>query len=172
MKVSFMVLRVSHFSMLTALILPETFPFVVTEKRTRRFSQHSTFNWLKSFAWNTYKIRSLLSLSSRQSLRRNNFTCQYCGKSTKNLTIDHIIPRSKGGKHKWDNVVSACISCNHQKAEKSSKQLLRALEKMIRCSEETDSVTKTVNKVMNKCIGIRDMSKNEISNRELVKICY
>ena len=56
---------------------------------------------------------------SRQALfYRDNFTCQYCGKSTKNLTIDHIIPRSKGGKHKWDNVVSACVSCNHQKAEK------------------------------------------------------
>ena len=48
------------------------------------------------------------------------------------------------------------------KAEKASKQLLRALEKMVRCSEDTDSVTKTVNKVMNKCIGIRDMSKNEV----------
>ena len=51
---------------------------------------------------------------SRQALfYRDNFTCQYCGKSTKNLTIDHIIPRSKGGKHTWKNVVSACVSCNH-----------------------------------------------------------
>ena len=48
------------------------------------------------------------------------------------------------------------------KAEKTSRQLLRALEKMVRCSDETDSSTKTVNKIMNKCIGIRDMSKNEI----------
>ena len=48
------------------------------------------------------------------------------------------------------------------KAEKTSKQLLRALQKMVRYSDETDTVTKTVNKVMNKCIGIRDMSKNEV----------
>ena len=48
------------------------------------------------------------------------------------------------------------------KSEKTSKQLLRALQKMVRFSEDSDTVTKTVNRVMNKCIGIRDMSKNEV----------
>jgi 5-methylcytosine-specific restriction endonuclease McrA len=57
---------------------------------------------------------------SRQGLfHRDNFTCQYCGTETKDLTIDHIVPRSKGGKHEWNNVVSACMDCNHHKAEKS-----------------------------------------------------
>ena len=54
---------------------------------------------------------------SRQALfYRDNFTCQYCGVSTKKLTIDHMIPRSRNGKHVWENVVSACADCNHKKA--------------------------------------------------------
>ncbi len=48
---------------------------------------------------------------------RDSFTCQYCGKkfSPKNLTIDHVIPRSRGGKTEWLNVVTSCVSCNLKK---------------------------------------------------------
>ena len=45
---------------------------------------------------------------------RDKFTCQFCG-SNKELTFDHLLPRSKGGKTNWDNVVTACSSCNVQK---------------------------------------------------------
>ena len=45
---------------------------------------------------------------------RDKFSCQYCG-SKKELTFDHLLPRSKGGKTNWDNVVTACSSCNVQK---------------------------------------------------------
>ena len=45
---------------------------------------------------------------------RDKFRCQYCG-SNKELTFDHLLPRSKGGKTNWDNVVTACSSCNVQK---------------------------------------------------------
>ena len=55
-------------------------------------------------------------LSRRAVFYRDGFTCQYCGKTTKELTLDHIIPRSRGGAHIWENVVSACIPCNHRKA--------------------------------------------------------
>ena len=55
-------------------------------------------------------------LSRRAVFYRDSFTCQYCGKQTRTLTLDHIIPRSKGGLHVWTNVVSACIPCNHSKA--------------------------------------------------------
>ena len=47
---------------------------------------------------------------------RDNHTCQYCGTYSKTLTLDHVTPRSKGGQHEWNNVVSACSSCNHKKA--------------------------------------------------------
>ena len=45
---------------------------------------------------------------------RDKFSCQYCG-SNKELTFDHLLPRSKGGKTNWDNVVTACSSCNVKK---------------------------------------------------------
>ncbi len=55
-------------------------------------------------------------LSRRAVFYRDSFTCQYCGKQARTLTLDHIVPRSKGGPHVWTNVVSACIPCNHSKA--------------------------------------------------------
>ena len=45
---------------------------------------------------------------------RDKFSCQYCG-SKNELTFDHLLPRSRGGKTNWDNVVTACSSCNVQK---------------------------------------------------------
>ena len=48
--------------------------------------------------------------------KRDNHTCQYCG-STKKLTIDHVIPRSRGGKDTWENMVIACSSCNTKKGD-------------------------------------------------------
>jgi len=55
-------------------------------------------------------------LSRHSVFYRDSFSCQYCGRQTRTLTLDHIIPRSKGGPHVWTNVVSACIPCNHRKA--------------------------------------------------------
>ena len=62
--------------------------------------------------------RPTICFSRAEIFRRDNFTCQYCGKRTKHLTIDHIIPRSRGGKDTWENVVAACASCNHRKGGK------------------------------------------------------
>ena len=55
-------------------------------------------------------------LSRQAVFHRDGFACQYCGASAKSLTLDHIMPRSRGGRHVWENVVSACTSCNHRKA--------------------------------------------------------
>ena len=49
---------------------------------------------------------------------RDGWTCQYCSKETKKLTLDHVIPSSRGGKSGWDNVVAACGPCNLKKADK------------------------------------------------------
>jgi 5-methylcytosine-specific restriction endonuclease McrA len=46
---------------------------------------------------------------------RDNYTCQYCGRQTRDLTIDHVVPRHRGGDHNWLNVVSACPACNRRK---------------------------------------------------------
>lgn len=60
-------------------------------------------------------------VNRREVLRRDRYQCQYCD-SKKQLTIDHIIPRSKGGKHTWDNVVIACESCNSRKGDRTPQQ--------------------------------------------------
>jgi 5-methylcytosine-specific restriction endonuclease McrA len=52
---------------------------------------------------------------------RDEFTCQYCG-SREHLTFDHVVPRSKGGRTTWENVVASCGPCNLQKGSKTLKQ--------------------------------------------------
>jgi 5-methylcytosine-specific restriction endonuclease McrA len=62
---------------------------------------------------------------SRQTLfERDNHLCAYCGNTfdKKHLTIDHVIPRSQGGKTTWANTVSACFTCNNTKADKTPEQ--------------------------------------------------
>jgi 5-methylcytosine-specific restriction endonuclease McrA len=61
--------------------------------------------------------RARASLSRRAVLVRDDFECQYCGRAAEN--VDHVIPRSKGGGHTWDNVVAACRPCNSRKENKS-----------------------------------------------------
>ncbi len=65
----------------------------------------------------TERLWKLPSVSRRELLRRDGHRCQYCG-SNRQLTIDHIIPRSRGGTHTWDNVAIACETCNHKKGDK------------------------------------------------------
>jgi 5-methylcytosine-specific restriction endonuclease McrA len=62
--------------------------------------------------------RPRVKLTRREVFIRDEHTCQYCGVRTNDLTIDHIIPRSRGGQHTWENLVSACRSCNHRKGGK------------------------------------------------------
>ncbi|MFN2147737.1 MAG: HNH endonuclease [Anaerolineales bacterium] len=54
-------------------------------------------------------------LSKREIFRRDHFTCQYCGAQTKHLTLDHVVPRHRGGEYSWFNLVTACQKCNLRK---------------------------------------------------------
>ena len=60
--------------------------------------------------------------------KRDNHTCQYCGSTTR-LTIDHVIPRCRGGQDTWENLVVACSSCNTKKGntllEQTNMKLIR-----------------------------------------------
>lgn len=56
-------------------------------------------------------------VNRRGVLARDKHLCQYCGSRHK-LTLDHVIPRSKGGQHTWENVVTACANCNGIKGNK------------------------------------------------------
>jgi 5-methylcytosine-specific restriction endonuclease McrA len=58
-------------------------------------------------------FRARAPLTRRAVFARDGWACQYCGKSAENL--DHVIPRSRGGEHIWENVVAACRRCNAKK---------------------------------------------------------
>ena len=55
-------------------------------------------------------------LSKKEVFQRDHQTCQYCGKETRELTLDHVVPRRQEGVHSWENIVTACIPCNRRKA--------------------------------------------------------
>jgi 5-methylcytosine-specific restriction endonuclease McrA len=63
-------------------------------------------------------------LSKINVLRRDHFTCQYCGKtgSKDSMNVDHVIPKSHGGKGTWMNLVASCKTCNHEKADRTPKE--------------------------------------------------
>lgn len=73
--------------------------------------------------------RPKVRLCRREVFLRDNYTCQYCGVRTKDLTLDHVLPRHRGGTHTWENLVSACGACNHHKGsrrpEEAHMRLLR-----------------------------------------------
>src|SRR6266511_222792 len=62
-----------------------------------------------------YQARA--SLTRRAVFARDEWTCQYCGGSAEN--VDHVIPRSRGGGHTWENVVAACRKCNARKENRT-----------------------------------------------------
>jgi 5-methylcytosine-specific restriction endonuclease McrA len=65
--------------------------------------------------------RISLPVTRRGVLSRDFYTCQYCGATPprKHLTVDHIVPRSRGGKTTWENVVTACAKCNGRKGNRT-----------------------------------------------------
>jgi 5-methylcytosine-specific restriction endonuclease McrA len=63
--------------------------------------------------------RQNVILTRKNIYLRDNHTCQYCGKKTGQLTVDHIMPRSRGGVESWQNMVAACVRCNNKKGKKT-----------------------------------------------------
>jgi len=70
-----------------------------------------------------------LKISRRAILTRDKHTCQYCGKQTRTLTLDHIIPREHGGKDTWENLVACCVRCNNLKGNKTPTEAGMTLRK-------------------------------------------
>lgn len=71
----------------------------------------------------------------RNVYRRDQYRCQYCGRrpGSENLSIDHVVPRSAGGRTTWDNCVLACLRCNIQKSNRTPAQAgMRLLRKPVR----------------------------------------
>src|SRR5688572_17386366 len=66
--------------------------------------------------------RPQMRLTRREIFVRDRYTCQYCKKPGRDLTIDHVMPRHRGGRHTWENLVSACRQCNHRKAGRTPQE--------------------------------------------------
>ena len=76
-----------------------------------------------------------LALTRRNIIKRDNYTCQYCGSNSASMTIDHIIPRDKGGRDTWNNLVTACKKCNIYKGNYLLNQInMRLLKKPVQPS--------------------------------------
>ena len=63
-----------------------------------------------------------IPLTRKYILQRDNNCCQYCGEKRNKLSIDHVIPRSRGGSDSWENVTTACLSCNLMKGSQTPEE--------------------------------------------------
>jgi 5-methylcytosine-specific restriction endonuclease McrA len=61
-------------------------------------------------------------LSRRNIIKRDGNKCAYCGKKETNLTIDHILPKARGGKDTWENLVASCVRCNNKKGDRTPEE--------------------------------------------------
>ena len=77
------------------------------------------------------KPQSTVAFTRFNLFLRDEFSCQYCG-SRGDLTFDHVVPRTRGGRTSWENVVAACSKCNLKKGSRSLKQSGLHLRKPIR----------------------------------------
>ena len=72
-------------------------------------------------------------LNRKNILLRDSFQCQYCGKTDLPLTIDHIVPRSRGGEHAWETLITACPRCNSKKGNRTPREAgMQPLKQAIR----------------------------------------
>jgi len=91
------------------------------------------------------KYRDIV-LNRRNILKRDDYRCQYCAKQATPLTIDHIVPKNKGGKDSWENLVAACSKCNTRKGDTLLKHMDMKLLKKPRKPSKLFQLQTYVNK--------------------------
>jgi 5-methylcytosine-specific restriction endonuclease McrA len=86
----------------------------------REFPMPSVVRVVRNFRRHTHRIR----FSRLNIYARDRFTCQLCGQQlpAEDLTFDHVVPRSKGGRTTWENIITACVPCNSAKANRTPEQ--------------------------------------------------
>ena len=91
--------------------------------------------------------RLRVRVNRQRILKRDNHSCVYCG-NKRDLTIDHLIPKSKGGKNTWDNLVTCCISCNSKKGDKMLYETnMKLIKKPTEPTIFSDSVGQSLQKI-------------------------
>lgn len=71
--------------------------------------------------------RQRVAFNRRNLFRRDDHRCQYCGRKSSDLTLDHVLPRSRGGATSWENVVACCRGCNARKRDRTPDEANMAL---------------------------------------------
>jgi len=66
--------------------------------------------------------RRRVLLNRKNIMRRDRFQCQYCGTKNDTFTIDHVVPKDRGGKDTWENLVCACMACNCKKGNRTPQE--------------------------------------------------
>lgn len=66
--------------------------------------------------------RKRVVLSRKNIIKRDSGRCQYCGASQKPLTVDHVLPKNRGGEESWENLVCACVWCNNRKGNRMPEE--------------------------------------------------
>ena len=61
-------------------------------------------------------------ITRKAVLARDAYTCQYCGHEAAGLTVDHVVPRSRGGRSEWENIVASCAPCNRKKGNRMPRE--------------------------------------------------
>lgn len=72
-------------------------------------------------------------------LKRDRHTCQYCGYSGDKMTVDHLLPRSRGGKDSYNNLVASCLPCNNSKDDRTPEEWASSLKQIF--NRETTNVS-------------------------------
>jgi 5-methylcytosine-specific restriction endonuclease McrA len=80
-------------------------------------------------AYMVRRPRPHVRLCKREVLHRDGHRCQYCGRQTNQLTIDHVVPRYRGGQHSWENLVAACPQCNRRKGGRTPAEVRMKLSR-------------------------------------------
>ncbi len=84
----------------------------------------------KSYPWpSVIKLKDYIRipykkiiLTRKNILKRDGHRCAYCGRGDLPLTVDHVIPKSRGGTDTWENLVAACLPCNNRKGDRTPEE--------------------------------------------------
>jgi 5-methylcytosine-specific restriction endonuclease McrA len=98
-------------------------PHVVASS-TRLFPLPCVIRLRRTVRW-AHRFRVVFN--KRNVLKRDGNCCQYCGRTHRELTLDHVLPVSRGGRDDWENVVTACRDCNRTKGNRTPEEAGLAL---------------------------------------------
>ncbi len=98
---------------------------VMVERDSQQLHSPSVIMAMPSVIRIAYQVKRPLprvKLSRESLMARDQHRCQYCGKKSKHLTVDHVIPRERGGTHTWENLVACCPKCNNRKRNRTPQE--------------------------------------------------